>query len=123
MAFEALKQRLTTAPVLAFPNERDKFILDTDASNVGIGAVLSQLQDGHERVIAYGSRVLSQTERNYCVTMRELLAVVVFVEMFHHYLVGSQFLLRTDHAAIYWLFRMKKANQHVGSNVWAVMTS
>ena len=106
-AFNALKERLTTAPILAFPNGQDMFILDTDASDVGVGAVLSQLQGGYERVIAYGSRVLSKTERNYCVTRRELLAIVVFVKMFHHYLVGSQFLLRTDHAALYWLFGMK----------------
>ena len=106
-AFKALKACLTTAPILAFPNEHDKFILDTDASAVGIGAVLSQVQDNEERVIAYGSRVLSKAERNYCVTRRELLAIVVFVKMFHHYLVGAHFKLRTDHAALYWLFGMK----------------
>ena len=106
-AFIALKDKLTSAPILAFPNETDKFILDTDASAFGIGGVLSQVQDGEERVIAYGSRVLSKAERNYCVTRRELLAIVDFVKMFHHYLVGSKFLLRTDHAALYWLFGMK----------------
>jgi len=106
-AFKALKMHLTTAPILAFPNEKDEFILDTDASGVGIGAVLSQVQNGEERVIAYGSRVLSKPERNYCVTRRELLAIVVFVKMFHHYLVGSHFTLRTDHAALYWLFGTK----------------
>ncbi len=102
-----MKQRLTSARILAFPNENDKFILDTDASNFSVGGVLSQVQDGHERVIAFGSRVLNKAERNYCVTRRELLAIVVFVKMFHHYLVGAQFLLRTDHAALYWLFGMK----------------
>ena len=107
-AFEALKQHLTIAPILVFPNERDKFISDMNASNVGIGAVLSKMQNGHERVIAYGGRVILQTGRNYCVTRRELLAMVVFVGMFHHYLVGSQFFLRTDHAALYWLFGLKK---------------
>ena len=106
-AFVTMKERLTTAPILAFPNETDKFILDTDASAFGIGGVLSQVQNGEERVIAYGSRVLNKAERNYCVTRRELLAIVDFVKLFHHYLVGAQFLLRTDHAALYWLFGMK----------------
>ncbi len=106
-AFAALKDSLTSAPILAFPNETDKFILDTDASAFGIGGVLSQVQNNEERVIAYGSRVLSKPERNYCVTRRELLAIVEFVKMYHHYLVGAHFLLRTDHAALYWLFGMK----------------
>lgn len=107
-AFQILKRALTTAPILAYPNERDPFVLDTDASNFGIGGVLSQVQNGVERVIAYGSRLLNKPERNYCVTRRELLAIVEFVRQFHHYLVGKRFLLRTDHAALYWLFGMKE---------------
>ena len=76
-AFEELRHRLVTTPTLAFPDYELPFILDSDASNVGIGAVLSQHQsDGSERVIAYGSRTLSRPERRYCVTRRELLAVV-----------------------------------------------
>jgi len=58
------------------PNDGDPFILDTDACDVSIGGVLSQVQDGEERVIAYASRSLSKQERNYCVTRKELLAVV-----------------------------------------------
>ena len=64
-AFLWLKKGLTEAPVLGYPQEEGRFILDTDASNEAIGAVLSQEQDGHERVLAYGSRVLSKEERNY----------------------------------------------------------
>jgi transposase InsO family protein len=107
VAFDTMKEKLTTAPILAYPNPDDKFILDTDASAYGIGGVLSQEQEGIERVIAYGSRVLNKAERNYCVTRRELLAIVYFVREYHHYLVGAEFLLRTDHAALYWLFGMK----------------
>jgi hypothetical protein len=83
-SFESLKDALTTAPVLAYPssNPDDIFILDTDASNFGIGAVLSQMQDGAERVIAYASKGLGKSERNYCTTFRELLAVVVFITHF-----------------------------------------
>ena len=74
-AFKELKLRLTSASVLAYPQFDKPFILDTDASNVGIGGVLSQIQDGKECVIAYGSRSLTKSERNYCVTRRELLCV------------------------------------------------
>ena len=62
------------------PNWSQPFIIDTDASDVGIGAVLSQVdQEGTEHVIAHGSRVLSKAERNYCVTRKEFLAVVTFL--------------------------------------------
>jgi hypothetical protein len=93
-AFTTMKGRLTAAPILAYPNKTDQFVLDTDASATGIGAVLSQVQNGEERVIAYGSCVLTRPERNDCVTRRELLAIVVFVKQYHHYLVGRKFLLR-----------------------------
>jgi hypothetical protein len=104
-AFEELKERLTTAPVLAMPADTGKFWLDTDASNLAIGAVLSQEQDGVEKVIAYASRTLSGPERNYCVTRKELLAVVFFVKHFRSYLLGRSFSIRTDHSALQWLRR------------------
>jgi len=76
LAFKELKKRLITSPILSFPTSDGQFILDTDASNHGIGAVLSQVQGGTEKVIAYFSRVLNKAEKNYCVTRRELLAIV-----------------------------------------------
>lgn len=85
-----------------------EFILDTDASNEAIGAVLSQKQDGREVVICYGSRVLSNSEKNYCVTRKEMLAVVYFIKQFKHYLLGREFLLRTDHGSLVWLHKMKE---------------
>ncbi|MDY6929837.1 MAG: RNase H-like domain-containing protein [Pseudomonadota bacterium] len=106
-AMDTMKRLLTKAPILGYPNSEGMFILDTDASNVGIGAVLSQVQDGQERVISYGSKVLNKAQRNYCVTRRELLAIVEFVGQYHHYLYGRKFLVRTDHAALYWLLRKK----------------
>lgn len=102
-AFNKLKQRLTVAPVLAYPNSEGRFILNTE----NIGAVLSQLQEGEEKVIAYASAHLQETQRNYCVTRRELLAVVRFARQFRHYLLGRQFTLRTDHHSLTWLFRFK----------------
>ena len=81
-SFLNLKQALSTPPILAFPRTDLPFILDTDAFDHGIGADLSQIQEGIERVIAYYSRVLSKAKRNYCVSRRELLAVVDPVQIF-----------------------------------------
>jgi len=76
------------------------YVLDTDASNFSIGAVLFQIQDGTERVIAYASKALSRSERNYCVTRREMLGVVYYMRAFRQFLLGRKFLIRTDHAAL-----------------------
>jgi len=81
------------------PDEESPFLLDRDASHTSIGAVLSQRQQDAERVVAYASRKLSKCETNYCVTCKELLAVVYFV----HYLQGKKFTVRTDHTALQWL--------------------
>ena len=67
-AFDELKQRLTTSPILTLPNNVDTIIIDCDASQFSIGSVLSQLQNGEERVIAYAGRALNQNEINYCIT-------------------------------------------------------
>lgn len=85
-------------------------MLDTDASDLGLGGVLSQLQDGVEKVICYGSKSLSRSQRNYCTTKKELLAVVTFVKQFHHYLYGHHFIVRTDHASLTWLKNFKNAD-------------
>ena len=107
-AWLELRRLMSVTPVLAYPNGEATFILDTDASNYGIGAVLSQVVDGVERVVAYGSRVLSRTERRYCITRRELLAVVHFSKLYKHYLIGKPFVIRTDHAALKWLNSFKQ---------------
>ena len=106
-AFDQLKEKMISAPILGYPNSEDTFVLDTDASNHSIGAVLSQIQDGDERVICYGSYVLIPEQRKYCVTRKELLAVVRFTRQFRHYLLGRNFLLRTDHNSLTWLLRFK----------------
>ena len=90
-AFEKLRNCLITVPILVYPDYTKPFVLDTDASDVGIGAVLSQVyDDGIKHVIAYGSRSLSRQEQKYCVTRKELLAVVEFSQHFRAYiLIGS----------------------------------
>ena len=93
--------------MLALPRQHGCFVLDTDASDVGMGAVLSQLQEGEERVIAYESKRFTKQQRRYCVTRRELLAVHSAVHHFRHYLLGGEFLVRTDHNSLRWLFNFK----------------
>ena len=98
--FDHLKKCLTNAPVLMFPVYSKMFILDTDASGTGIGAVLSQLDDNNqEHVIAYASRTLSKSERWYCVTRKELLSVITFIKHFRPFLLGHKFVLRTDYGS------------------------
>ena len=107
-AFKQMKKALTEAPVLAYPSRESTFILDCDASNYGMGAVLSQEDgDGIERPVAYFSKTLKKPERRYCVTRKELLALVSAVRHFHHYLYGRKFLIRTDHGALRWLMNFK----------------
>jgi hypothetical protein len=110
-SFEQLKLALIQAPVLAMPVENEPYLLDTDASNHGIGAVLSQLQDGQERPVAYASRTYSRPELNYCVTRKELLAVIYYIKHFRQYLLGRRFTVRTDHSALQWL---RKTPQPIG---------
>jgi hypothetical protein len=81
--------------------------VDTDASNVGIGGVLSHVQDGQERAIAYYSEMLNKAKRNYCVTRRELLAIVRAMEHLHKYLYGQEFHLHKDQPALTWLMSFK----------------
>ena len=90
-----------TAPVLMLPINNGRFVLDVDASNLTSGAVLSQEQRGQEQVVAYFSQKHSGTERNYCMTRKELLAVVKALRKFRVYLFGRPCLRRTDHSALH----------------------
>lgn len=102
-----LKDKLISSPILGFPQSDGYFILDTDASNYGVGGVLSQLQEGTERVIGYFSKSLNKAERSYCVTRRELLALVMSVRHFNCYLYGRKLTLRTNHSSLRWLKNFK----------------
>ena len=106
VAFNQLKQKLTEAPVLAYPQfgpSAEQFILQTDASATGIGAVLEQ--GGH--VVAYASRTLSSSEKNYSVIQRECLAIIFALKQYRHYLLGCKFSLLTDHTPLQWLSSQK----------------
>ncbi|HSN23183.1 MAG TPA: reverse transcriptase family protein, partial [Methylomicrobium sp.] len=112
-AFQTLKERLITAPILASPRDEGEYVLDTDASLYGLGAVLQQKQDGEIRVIAYASRTLSCAERNYSTTRRELLAVIFGFKQFRQFLLGRHFLLRVDHSALTYL---RKSTDLIGQS-------
>ncbi len=106
-AFELLKEKLCTAPVLGLPNETGKFYLDTDASEVAVGGVLQQKQmiNGQEKlvVIAYHSRKLHDYQMNYGAPKKEMLAVVECCQKWRCFLVGAEFVLRVDNQALCWL--------------------
>ena len=97
-SFNQLKDKLSSAPVLTHYNEKLALKLDTDASQYGIGVVISHiLPSGKERPIAYASRTLSKSERNYAQIEKEALSIIFGVKKFHQYLYGRKFLLVTDH--------------------------
>ena len=106
-AFRNLKSKLINAPILAHPDFSRSFILDVDACDQSIGGVISQVINGEERPVALASRTLTKTERSYCVTRKEMLALVNFVKHFKHYLYGRKFLVRTDHSSLKWLMNFK----------------
>ena len=99
-----LKHKLTTAPILIYPNYKDEFILATDASYNGFGTTLSQIADDQkEHPIAYASKSLKKEEINYAATELECAAVVWTIEHFHKYLGTNHFTLVTDHSALKWM--------------------
>ena len=99
-AFNRLKQALTSAPLLAMPIDRGRYVLDTDAKNFSMGCVLQQWQNGELRVIGYASKAFSESELRYCTTRRELTAIIFGLKYYRHFLLGNPFVLRTDHAAL-----------------------
>ena len=106
-AFDQLKDKLSSPPILSIPTKEGHFFLDTDASNFAIGAALLQEQDDQLVTIGYSSFTLSTQQRKYCTTRRELLAVIRFCGHFKHYLLGRKFTLRTDHHSLIWLLNFK----------------
>ena len=95
-AFQQLKKRLTSAPVLNYPDFSKPFTLYTDASNVGLGAVLQQ----EKNVIAYWSKVLNKAKQNYTTTEKECLAFVEALRNFPPCLIGQRFQVVTNHSAL-----------------------
>lgn len=106
-AFLKLKGALVSAPVLAMPDYTKPFAVACDATDVAIGAVLTQEVDGEEHPICYFSQKLSSSERKYSVTERECLAVIRAIEKFRGYIEGVRFTVYCDHSALTYLRSMK----------------
>jgi len=99
-SFERLKCLLATPPVLAYPDFSLSFVLQTDASGDGLGAVLEQDHNGQSHPVAYASRTISKHEANYSVTELEELAIVWALRHFRAYLLGHKCIMYTDHSPL-----------------------
>ena len=113
-AFNALKNMLTSTPVLSSPDFEKTFILQTDASNYGVGAVLSQTDgEGVDHPVAYFSRKLLDREQKYSTIEKECLAIKLAVKAFQMYLLGRPFIIQTDHRTLQWLSNVKDENSRL----------
>lgn len=111
---DAIKSKMTNAPMIACPDYDHPFYLQTDASNVGLGAVLFQRIGDQEVVISYSSRSLRQAENNYTTTEKECLAIIWGIEKNREYLEGIPFTVITDHLALKWIFGLPNPTGRVG---------
>ena len=113
-AFEKLKAALCSSPVLWSPDFSRSFVLQTDASDVGVGAVLSQRDDeGQDHPISFFSRKLLPRECNYSTIEKECLAIKLSIQAFQVYLIGRPFVIQTDHRALQWLNSMKDSRSRL----------
>lgn len=112
-AFLDLKQALCQDPVLQSPDFGQPFTVQTDASGVGLGAVLLQGEGDNRKPVAYISRKLFPRETRYAVVELECLAVKWALDTLKYYLLGREFNLETDHRALQWLGRMKDSNSRI----------
>ena len=116
-AFETLKRALVMAPVLARPDFSKPFVVQCDASNFAIGAVLTQQGEDGEHPIVYINRVLTPAEKN-CTTEKEHLAMLWAIKKLRPYLEGYQFTVITDHSALKWLYKLKEPSGRLAR--WAL---
>ena len=109
IAFDKLKDALTTAPILQVPDWNLPFEIMCDASNFAVGAVLGQRRERVPHVLYYASKTLNDAQVNYTTTEKELLAVVFALEKFRCYILGSPITIYTDHSALKYLLAKKDA--------------
>jgi hypothetical protein len=111
-SFETLKKKLTTAPVLARPDFNKEFILVTDASRLGLGCILTQLdEEGKEHSIVFASRDLKPNKVNYAPTKLQCLAVIWAIKLFRPYMLGRKSTIINDHSALTGLFKALKPTE------------
>ncbi|XP_057335847.1 uncharacterized protein LOC130674515 isoform X2 [Microplitis mediator] len=113
VAFETLRDKLCTAPILQYPDFSKPFILTTDASNYAVGAILSQGKIGEDTIVATASRVLNKHENNYSTTEKEMVAALFGMKTFRPYLYGREFTLVTDHRPLVWVNNMNDPTSRV----------
>ena len=111
--FDLLKQALSHDPILKLPDSNLTFVLRTDASLYGVGAVLLQYVDNVPFPVAYASRKLLDRERRYSTIERECLAIVFGVKRFDYYLMGREFILEVDHKPLIYLSNFKGSNSRI----------
>jgi len=118
-AFQTLKERLISPPILGHFNPKDNCILYTDASNYAIGAVLAQVQDGQERIICYISKTLNAAQMKYGITEKEMLSLVYSVLKLREYLFGAHFTVKVDHCSLCYLLKISSPSGRLTR--WALL--
>ena len=118
-SFGQLKEKLTSAPILAFPKLDKPFILTTDASEYANGYILSQIQNNREHVISYGGRALRGSELQWHITDKEALALVEGIQHYKHYLSNQEFTVYTDNVSVKYLQRIKDCQGRLGR--WSLL--
>ncbi|KAL8583208.1 hypothetical protein ACOMHN_053721 [Nucella lapillus] len=109
-SFVELKEKLTSKPIVVLPDKEKQYVLRTDASDSGLGAVLLQETEGDLQPVAYASKKLSAAEKNYSTIKKECLGIVWVIKKFEAYLYGTIFVLETDHRPLQYLRKNKTDN-------------
>lgn len=118
-AMESLKTELTSEPIMCLPDQSKPYVLRTDASDMGLGAVLLQEHDEILRPVAYASKKLNSPEKNYATIEKECLAIVWGIKKFEPYLYGTSFIVETDHQPLQYLKKNKTGNGRLMR--WAIL--
>ena len=118
-AIEQIKEQISSHPILLLPDLKKPFFVQTDASGVGLGAVLLQEQDGLLYPCLYASKKLLDRETRYSVIERECLAIVWALQKFARYLLGRRFVLQTDHRPLQFLNSSRLLNARLAR--WALL--
>ena len=116
--FQKMKQVMSSCPILALPDFTQSFVLECDASEIGIGVVL--MQSGHP--IAFESRKLREYERHYCIYDKEMLAIMHTLTKFQQYMVGNRFKVKTDHNNMKFLMQKKELREWQRLNLGVNLT-